>query len=305
VTTRASFATNVWRQSRSNRIFTSRCGQPAGLRVRGEFLDLGGARLYYYAAGTRGAGVPVVFIHGFPTSSHLWGDVVPLMPPGHRLVIVDLLGYGRSDRPLGHSVDIDAHTQRAVALLDELRIQRACIVGHGFGAGIAQVLTINHPKRVSSLCLIDSVAPGRPPLELSRSGLAVLAMARALPASVILATLHRELRRGYIDGARAEHSIDLYLRPFHDAAGRTAMLAHLRSLARMQNPSSGPNLSTISVPTSLIWGERDRLVPWLLGRRLQSKIPAATLGVIPGARHFTPEESPQRVAELIATLLER
>ena len=48
--------------------------------MRGEFLDLGGARLYYYAAGTRGAGDPVVFLHGFPTSSHLWRDVVPLVP---------------------------------------------------------------------------------------------------------------------------------------------------------------------------------------------------------------------------------
>jgi len=73
--------------------------------MRGEFLDLSGARLYYYAAGTRGAGVPVVFIHGFPTSSHLWNDVVPLMPQGHRLVVLDLLGFGRSDRPLTRPVD--------------------------------------------------------------------------------------------------------------------------------------------------------------------------------------------------------
>ena len=50
--------------------------------MRGEFLDLSGARLYYYAAGTRGVGVPVVFVHGFPTSSHLWSEVVPLMPNG-------------------------------------------------------------------------------------------------------------------------------------------------------------------------------------------------------------------------------
>src|SRR5690348_870952 len=126
--------------------------------MRGEFLDLSGARLYYYAAGTRGVGIPVLFIHGFPTSGHLWSEVVPLMPRGHRIVVLDLLGYGRSDRPLKRAVDVRAHAERVVAFLDELRIQRACVVGHGVGGGIAQSLAIRHPARVSHLCLIDSVA---------------------------------------------------------------------------------------------------------------------------------------------------
>src|SRR3954467_437852 len=126
--------------------------------MRGEFLDLSGARLYYYAAGTRGAGVPVVFIHGFPTSSHLWNDVVPLMPQGHRLVVLDLLGFGRSDRPLTRAVDARAHAQRLIEVFDELQINRACVVGHGFGGGVAQALAIDHADRVSHLGLVDSAA---------------------------------------------------------------------------------------------------------------------------------------------------
>ena len=69
--------------------------------MRGEFVDIGGARLYYYAVGTRGAGEPIVLLHGFPTSSHIWSRVAPLLPNGHRVVVLDLLGYGRSDRPSG------------------------------------------------------------------------------------------------------------------------------------------------------------------------------------------------------------
>src|SRR3954462_774253 len=99
--------------------------------MRGEFVDLSGVRLYYYAAGTRGAGEPVVFLHGFPTSGRLWNDVIPLMPSGHRIVVSDLLGYGRSDRPLTRSVDVRAHAERVVELLDQLGIPQACIVGHG------------------------------------------------------------------------------------------------------------------------------------------------------------------------------
>src|SRR5437867_269918 len=117
--------------------------------MRGEFVDLAGARLYYYAAGTRGAGGPIVLLHGFPTSGHMWSEVVPLLPPGHRVVVVDLLGYGRSDRPLGRAVSISAHAGRIVALLDALGIQRACIAAHGLGGGVAQWIAVHAPERVS------------------------------------------------------------------------------------------------------------------------------------------------------------
>lgn len=273
--------------------------------MRGEFLDLGGARLYYYAAGTRGAGVPVVFLHGFPTSGHLWGDVVPLMPPGHRLVVLDLLGYGRSDRPGAHPVDIGAHAERTIALLDELRIDRACFVGHGIGGGIAQALAVRHAPRVSHVCLIDCVAFDHRPSVGGRLAQTMLPIARFLPARILLAILRRDIARGYIDPHHAERSIGLYLRPFCDAAGHAAVVAHIKALARDGMADLTGQLSSISVPTSLIWGQEDRVVPVSIGRRLQEAIPGATLDVIAGARHFTPEESPRQIADTIAALLER
>src|SRR4051794_31685580 len=128
--------------------------------MRGEFVEVDSARLYYYAAGTRGAGEPVVFLHGFPTSGHLWGDVVALMPAGHRIVVTDLLGYGRSDPPRAHALTLRAHASRVVGLLDALRIPSACIVGHGVGGGVAQALAVHWPARVSRLALVNSVAFG-------------------------------------------------------------------------------------------------------------------------------------------------
>ena len=272
--------------------------------MRGEFLDLGGARIYYYAAGTRGAGLPVVFLHGFPTSSHLWGDVVPLMPPGHRLVVLDLLGYGRSDRPLSHSVDIASHAERTVALLDELRIQRACLVGHGIGGTIAQAVAVRRPRQISHLCLIASVPLDERPRPGGRLARAVFPFSKWLPSRLVISVLHRELARGYADPARAARSIDLYLRPFGDAAGRAALVSHLEALKRAHggDRSDSPPVST---PTALLWGDHDRVTPLSMGRRLQAAIPGATLDVIAGARHFTPEESPRQVAEAIAGLLSR
>jgi pimeloyl-ACP methyl ester carboxylesterase len=271
--------------------------------MRGEFLDLSGARLYYYAAGTRGAGDPVVFLHGFPTSGHLWSDVVPLVPAGHRVVVLDLLGYGRSDRPLARPVDIRAHAERVVEVLNELRIQRACVVGHGIGGGIAQSLAIRHAARVSSLCLIDSVAFDRWPTIEGRLARATLPLTRFLPPGLLVAILRRDLRRGYGDSGRAARSLDLYLRPFTGSDGRDALVAHIRALTTAETRELGTQLARIAAPTAIVWGQQDRVIPLWVGRQLQQAIPGASLDVVPGARHFVPEEAPRPVADAIARLV--
>ena len=273
--------------------------------MRGEFLDLSGARLYYYAAGTRGAGVPVIFIHGFPTSGHLWSDVVPLMEPGHRLVVLDLLGYGRSDRPHARPVDVRSHAERIVHLLDELRIRRACLVGHGIGGGIAQSIAVRHPERVSHLCLIDSVAFDRWPTLGARLARASLPVTRFLPAEVLHMIVRRNLEGGYADPQRAKHAMDLYLRPFAGAEGRDALVAHIRALTNRETKRLGRQLRKVSVPTAIIWGEKDRVTPLSVAQLLQSSIAGATLQVLPDRRHFTPEEAPRQIADAIAELLAR
>jgi pimeloyl-ACP methyl ester carboxylesterase len=273
--------------------------------MRGEFLDLSGARLYYYAAGTRGAGAPIVFLHGFPTSGHLWTDVVPLVPPGHRLVVLDLLGFGRSDPPLAQPVDARGHAARLVQVFDELRIERACVVGHGFGGGVAQALAIEHAGRVSHLCLIDSAgfdhwpAMGR---ALTRAALPIMQL---MPPRALTGLLHADLLGGYGTPERAAHAVDLYLRPFDCGEGRDAIAAHLKGIASPENKSLASSLGTIAAPTAIVWGDGDRIMPLNVGRKLSEAIPHATLDVIAGGRHFTPTESPRDVADAIQRLLAR
>jgi pimeloyl-ACP methyl ester carboxylesterase len=273
--------------------------------VRGEFLDLGGARIYYYAAGQRGGGVPVVFLHGFPTSGHLWSEVVPLVPTGHRTVVLDLLGFGRSDRPLGRPVDLLAHADRVVQVLDELRISQACFVGHGMGGGIAQSIAVRHPRRVSHLALADSVAFDRWPTLEGRIARAAMPLIRFLPADAIVAMLRRDVLRGYSDPGRAAHSLDLYLRPFTGSPGRDALVSHMRAMTSAETTEVGRRLASVRVPTAIVWGQRDSVMPLAVARRLQRAIAGATLHVLPGVRHFTPEEAPRQVADAIAKLLSR
>jgi pimeloyl-ACP methyl ester carboxylesterase len=273
--------------------------------VRGEFLDLSGARLYYYAAGSRGEGDPVLFLHGFPTSSHLWFDVVPHVPPGHRVVVLDLLGFGRSDLPKSRDVSIRGHAERVLQLLDALRIERAAIVGHDVGGGIAQFLAVRHPTRVARIALIDSVAFDDWPTRDVKVAKASLPLTRYLPATWILSVVQRDLQRGYTEYERGHMSVEKYLRPFATAEGRDALVEHLLALDSRETTALSSRLGDVVAPTAIIWGTHDPFLPTSLGRRLQNAIPGATLDVLPDVRHFAPEEAPETVGTILAGWLAR
>ena len=273
--------------------------------MRGEFLDVGGARLYYYAAGTRGGGEPLVLIHGFPTSSHLWQDLVPLLPQGRRVVVLDLLGFGRSDPPADHPLDIKAHADRLLVLLDLLGINRACLIGHDVGGGIAQAVAVRAPHRVSHLCLISSVAFDDWPSREVKMARATLPLTRHLPATWLLSVLKTDLARGYVDQDLAGRSIERYIRNFATPAGRDLLVAHLEALQPEDTLEIGARLGAVPAPTAIIHGAHDPFMSINSARRLHQAIRGSSLDILESARHFLPEESPERVAELIEALVER
>lgn len=273
--------------------------------MRGEFLDVGGVRQYYFAAGTRGGGEPLVLIHGFPASSHLWHDLVPLLPDGRRAVVVDLIGYGRSDPPRGAGLDIKAHAERLLILLDLLGINRACLIGHDVGGGIAQALAVKAPHRVSHLCLVNSVAFDNWPSREVRMARATLPLTRHLPVTWLLQALKTDLARGYVDQTLAARSIEQYLRGFTAPDGRDLLVAHLQALDAAETVEIGARLGAVPAPTAIVHGAHDPFMSVSAATRLQQAIPGATLEIIENGRHFLPEESPERLAAVIAALVER
>ncbi len=276
--------------------------------MRGEFIDLAGCRLYYYAAGTRGAGEPVVFLHGFPASSHLWANVVRLMPAGHRLVVLDLVGYGRSDRSGTEPLTVERHAGHVKGLLDELQIGECCVVGHAMGGAVAQALALGWPERVTRLALVNSVAFDAWPsgaARLARAAAALPSFARALGAPLLAGLVHGSLLTGYADPEVGRHSLDVYLHPFTKWLGTDALIAGLQAMHDPTVELLGERLVTLSQPTAVLWGAMDPFLPVTGAERLRDAIPGATLEVIDGARHFTPEDASERVASAVAALLRR
>ncbi len=273
--------------------------------MRGEFFDLDGVRLYGYAAGRRGRGVPVVLVHGFPTSSHLWTEVVPLLPEGHRVLVLDLLGYGRSDRPGARPLSLRAHAERLLGVLDLLHVERACVVGHEMGAAVAQLLATRWPARVSHLGLVSAAMSEAWPARELKLARATLPLTRHLPPNWLLTLLRRDLVRGYAVQERGLHSVEMYLRPFTGADGRDALTAHLAQLDVAELAALEARAGELAMPVAVAWGAEDPFLPVALGRTLHERLPGSTLHEAPDGRHFLPEESPQHVAAAVADLLTR
>lgn len=273
--------------------------------MRGEFVEVGGGRLYYYATGTRGAGEPVVLIHGFPTSSHLWGQVTPLLPPGHRVVVLDLLGFGRSDPADDSDMGVSAHAKRVLELLDALGIERATLVGHDLGAAIAIDVAVQASTRVSRLCLVNPMtASASWGVAVDTAGRLASLLGDATP-SVIASLMRSRLRRGYVSPERGSHSIEQYLRPFTSSVGQRSLISHLAALRDSHASETGGDPVQISAPAAIVCGADDPFRSSSMAERLQRQIPGATMEVIPGARHFVPEEDPEVVARVITALLNR
>ena len=276
--------------------------------MRGEFVDLGGQRLYAFAAGTRGAGAPVLLLHGFPGTSHLWQRVVPLIPDGHRLILVDQFGSGRSDGVAGSGqLTADAHAERALALLDELQVDHACVVGHGGGAAVAMALALRAPRRVSRLCLINAVTT-----DAWLSGAARLArwlahtpIAGLAGAGLLAGLVHGPALRGFADSENGRHALDHFLQPYTQRLGVETLAAQLRAMRDSTLASQAARLSTLQLPTTIVWGAEDPWLPVRHAATLRAAIPNAELDVVDGARHMTPIDAPERVATAIVALLRR
>ncbi len=282
--------------------------------MRGEFVDVGGARLYCYASGSRGVGVPIVLVHGCFTSSHLWRELLPRLPHGHRVLVLDLLGHGRSDRPAGRLMTVAGHAERLLGLLNELAVSSACIVGHGVGAAVAVRLAHTCPSKVAGLALVnpsllasraqDSAVPGA-----FRRLSALVPVWQRLPPDWLASALHTALVRGYAQRSAGAHSVDFYLKPFRNREGRDAACAQLRALHfSAVDTADALQPARLFPSVSVVVGEND---PFLQPQRVKRVLHTLELATearavvhrLSGVAHVAPEEAPDRLAEIIGELL--
>jgi len=269
---------------------------------------VGDIRLHVVDHGA-GPGLPILLLHGLPTTSYLWRDVQRDMEHTHRTFAPDLLGLGCSERPPAGRYDLASQAELMLRLLDRLGLDRAAVVGHDIGGGVAVHLAALAPDRVAALVLVDTplhadtwpvasvaslIAPGL--------GEAQTAMLRLLPVAG-RRYLGLQLGRSLASGRMDEAVLDRYADPLLTRDGARGVLSLVRAMDPAAVESALRLVAVQQPPTLVMWGEEDVWHGPAYGRRLVDDLPGALWVPVPDAGHLLPEDRPERVAEEIEGFL--
>lgn len=252
-----------------------------------ETIHVNGIRLAYER---RGTGSPMVLLHGYPLDHQIWDDVTPLLADTFELIIPDLRGFGGSSTVDSFSA-MEDYAADIAALLDQLEIQKAAIVGHSMGGYVALAFARLYPDRVTGLGLVSSQVLADPPdrkegryktaAEVADKGIAgvVAAMTPKFTSDARLQEMAKRVMEG------------------QQPAG---YIGALKAMA--ERVDSTPLLSSINFPVVLVHGDADALIPIDRAREVKSAVPGAHLVEVSGAGHVPMLEDPQKTAEALKQL---
>ncbi len=288
---------------------TSQRKRPSSRAVRKEEIAINGRTVAYR---TGGSGPLLVLIHGITSNSATWDRVLPRLARRYTVLAPDLLGHGRSDKRRG-DYSVGAHANTIRDLLDAFGHQNATFVGHSLGGGVALQLAYQYPERVERLVL---VAPGGFGREVSLvlraasipgSG-SVLALAAWKPIVEAGTLLTHALGRVGLHGNTDLEEIGRGYAMLADRGSRRAFIHTLRSVVDYE----GQRVSALDrieaaaqIPSLIVWGEHDRIVPASQGRRVHELVPDTYLSIFRRAGHFPHRDDPARFVRVIDEFLAR
>ncbi len=254
-----------------------------------------------------GQGPTRLFVHGVGGTAATWDPVVEVLEQaGQSLLVVDLPGHGSSSKARGdYSLGALACSLRD--LLDHLGVDNVVLVGHSLGGGISMQFTYQFPQRVDGLVLVASGGLGEEASAFLRAATLpgaefVLPLITHQRSLVAMSSLGRLLAAiGIRHDGLSDEAIRT-LEGLQDPASRTAFLATLRGVVDVhgQRVSAVSRLSSAAdVPTLLVWGDRDPIIPMSHGQRAHEALPDSRLIIFPGAGHEPHRFDPLRFAALL------
>jgi len=245
-----------------------------------------GYAIRYYDVGS---GPPLVLIHGLGGDADDWAFCLEALSASHRVIALDVLGFGRSDKP-AIEYRISVFVDMLERFLAALGIGRAAVLGHSLGGWIAAAFALKSPDAIDNLVLVDSAG--------------VWGDARELPVDFRVSTrehLREVFDHLFYDKSLATDTLVDLAYALHLERGDGTTIANVLANLRDGREDLDRALGKLQVPTLVIWGEQDEIIPLATGRRMQRLIANSHLAIIPNCGHLPELENP---AEFVRCVLE-
>ncbi|GIF25773.1 pimeloyl-ACP methyl ester carboxylesterase [Actinoplanes tereljensis] len=272
------------------------------------YVDVHGARIRYHESGDPAA-PPVVLLHGIGRSLEDWDAQHPLLDADHRVISIDMPGFGLSQR-LPASTNLTALSDGVWATLDALGETRPVhLMGNSLGGAVSMQMLVDDPARVSTLTLANSAGFGKE-VTIALRMLAVPGLGRRLLARIDKISAPRLERTVFADRAmvtpeRIAMAIKVARQPDFAAVYLEVAqaLGGFRGIAPRWRSELLPRVAKHAKPTLLLWGDRDRILPHAHLAAARSAFPEASWHLFPNTGHMPQIERPAEFNELVRPLL--
>ncbi|HSV33263.1 MAG TPA: alpha/beta hydrolase [Pyrinomonadaceae bacterium] len=270
-------------------------------QTKSKFVTIEGTRLHF---AIKGAGRPVVLIHGNPGSSQDWVRVFSVLAAHHKIIAFDRPGHGRSQRPKHEEATVEVQARLLHDALRQLSVQRPILIGHSWGGALALVYAINYPKEVAGLVLVA------PAVYESQDGVSFLTKLPAVPVigdavNFVLTPLfgasvvRKDLKKAFSPDPVPKN----YLRSVLSEWTRPKKVkAYALDDALLSDclKKFSPRYSEIEVPLSILAGDSDLIVPEKENaERLHKALPKSQFVLLRQTGHEIPFTRPQAVIDAL------
>jgi pimeloyl-ACP methyl ester carboxylesterase len=257
-----------------------------------------------------GSGPALLLLHGIGDSSASWVPLMRSLAEDHTVLVPDLLGHGESDKPRA-DYSVAAYANGMRDLLDVFGIDRATVVGHSLGGGVAAQLTYQHPTRVERLVLVASGGVSRevsPFLRMASTPVAdlVLPLLRLPPVRLAAMAGIEMLRRSGTDIGRDAEELSRVLDALPDVAARGAFSRTLRSVVDWRGQvvtMLDRSYLAEAMPVLLVWGAHDAVIPVAHALVAHEAMPGSRLEIFGDAGHFPHHQDPDRFVEVLRSFM--
>ncbi|HEX2140199.1 MAG TPA: alpha/beta fold hydrolase [Woeseiaceae bacterium] len=250
----------------------------------------------------QGRGVPLVLIHGIPTSPRLWEQVVPHIV-GARCLAWEMVGYGRSiPEGIGRDISVARQADYLLQWLRHLGIGRAVLAGHDLGGGVAQIAAVANPGLCAGLFLTNAIGYDSWPIPSAKLMQKLGAAVRRLPNALFKPIFRSFFYRAHDSREQAAAAFEKYWPDYERHGGAGSFMRQVDALDTNDTLAIADRLPALNVPARVAWGTRG-FQDVGYGERFARDL-RAPLRRIEGASHFTPEDHPEVITEEINWLLE-